>query len=388
MPDGAGPNETPPPLDIPPDCHNAYTVSRWDPNTEQVIPGNSVEAGRSPCPGPHAAPSAVLPAHVGSLSLQDAKDIAARVGHSAEQSKLAADSRDMKSAFAHLDTAVQAAKLDADQACTGSGSAAAVACTAAKAALKSIEAARASKAAAEGGRAEDANNALVAARQGRDAPPPAPTAPGFRSTPSGDTGSGFSIGDKPDVAYKEPGADPNDPGIKDGNDPNGLNAPPVSPTKIMAVRSWPFAFRSTSEQLKHQTHPGSSPLHVGSSRLLRQRRRLQMLPETKENALLLNPGLGAGNPSLDSTLPINRPWHDPRMEPYTQDMEAQGPHSISNWDRPVQSQIRLITEMYICVNEADEQLARALFMNIASDDVQIECEPMVSNRAFDVTAPH
>jgi hypothetical protein len=96
----------------------------------------------------------------------------------------------------------------------------------------------------------------------------------------------------------------------------------------------------------------------------------------------MDPSIYKGDPDEDPTLPGNRPFHDPRMDPFSLDAEAKG-IDINTWQGPAneKSDLKMISEMTVCLNEADENLGRALFEEMSESGTVI-CEPLLENRAY------
>ena len=83
-------------------------------------------------------------------------------------------------------------------------------------------------------------------------------------------------------------------------------------------------------------------------------------PETRK---LLDPSILKGT-SEDPEAPENLPYTDPRM--------------VGNYPKPGDplsaKGAMSITDMFICVNEGNFNLAKALFQSIASKDVDVKCD--------------
>ena len=102
------------------------------------------------------------------------------------------------------------------------------------------------------------------------------------------------------------------------------------------------------------------------------RRRLLQLPVTKANSKIIDPAINAGT-RADPLNMQNAPYKDPRV---THNSETDNERNL----------VRL-AEMTICVNQASESLAQALFIAAAgSADTIVECTPERPNRAFDEVA--
>ena len=100
----------------------------------------------------------------------------------------------------------------------------------------------------------------------------------------------------------------------------------------------------------------------------RRGRELLMIDDTdKDNEKLLNPK------SLEGTLedpmsPQNSPYMDPRIVPSSDETKDASNGLMYNNPDSI-----LMTEMHVCINEDNMELAKALFMNIASKDVEVKC---------------
>ena len=124
------------------------------------------------------------------------------------------------------------------------------------------------------------------------------------------------------------------------------------------------------------------PFSAGEFRRLRRRRRrlletrkkgyrtrsLLMLDETPENIKLLDPNSLIGTPE-DPFAPQNVPYVDPRIIGSKDETK-----DASNGEMYNNPDSILVTQMTVCINEDNAALAKALFLNIASKDVEVECK--------------
>ena len=126
-------------------------------------------------------------------------------------------------------------------------------------------------------------------------------------------------------------------------------------TTDLSTRSPTFSFEQRSRK-KGRNHRYRSSGH-------HQRSLLMLDEDNPANQKLLDPASLKGT-SEDPDAPENLPYTDPRV--------------IANYPKPGDplsaKGAMSITDMYICINEDNFPLAEALFLNIASKDVDVKCE--------------
>ena len=100
-----------------------------------------------------------------------------------------------------------------------------------------------------------------------------------------------------------------------------------------------------------------------------RRRSLLMLDDTPLNQKLLNPNM-LKDTEEDPFSAKNAPYADPRI---MQDGDRKDATNGLMYNNP---ESIMITEMTVCINEDNAGLAKALFMQIASKDVEVECRKL------------
>ena len=102
----------------------------------------------------------------------------------------------------------------------------------------------------------------------------------------------------------------------------------------------------------------------------RRGRSLLMLDDLdRSTAKLLNPKILEGTVE-DPLSPENAPYVDPRSIASSNQNQGKDATTANMYDNP---ETMLVTEMHVCINEDNMHLAKALFLKIASKDVEVEC---------------
>jgi hypothetical protein len=402
-----------PPRTIGPDCHTGMSVHRWGDDSSSLDTGRlelpPCKAVSSDVPVFDAkSPWAYFPTNVPSAEdLAAAAAGAAKARNAAFAASQAAEKGDLDGASEALNSALAAANLTlaACQDTTGSEKAR-IACRAAKSALNAAEGAQEAQESAEKG---DVHGALAGLDRSRSGGDDLNVKRGAGSSSSGKKGGGATGDIGGTVAYDEPPSSSGRNGRADANN-DGRHAdveppyrekfhlPPPGPIpwpfddKTKVPLPFPFGrFKEVSRAAgtvrDHRISSGGSDASDRHERGSGRRRALLMLPmqgalDRHNSETLLDPSLVKGDPDEDPTLPGNRPYHDPRMDPFTLEDEANNV-DINTWEGPAneKSDLKMLSEMTVCLNEADEGLGQALFEEMSRSGTVV-CQPLMANRAY------
>ena len=368
---------------IGPDCHTGMSVHRWGDDESSTETGHLEVPPCKPVAEEiitfdKRSPWSYYPKNPtpSSKDLKRAAEAATKARNAAFAASSAAGEGDLKKASEALESAVASAHLS-QRACedTSGSQKARIACKAAKSALNAVAGAQASKESAEKGDVRGAIAGLGQAQSG--------TVAASKLSESSKVGGGMTSDSDGTVSYAEPPSHSGRNGRDDANNPSGAHAdigPPyregIKPPPEGPV-PWPFDLRFKEKQSDLQ-------------RKQRRGRELLMLPvegaiNRHDSEKLLDPSMVKGT-SEDPTLPENRPYIDPRMDHYTLEDESKGT-DMNTWEGPANhmADLKMLSEMTVCLNEADEGLGHALFKEMSEVGTVI-CEPAMMNRAYTVDA--